>query len=701
VTITEFLSLSKIRESVRKTGTDRWQCLCPAHADNRTKSLCIGVGDDGRILLDCKAGCKVDDVCEALGVKLSDLFPSAIGSTGKRCSPNPSKPKRPYSSIADAGRSIAKRIQAQCSRPVRFTQHWVYHNADGSESFVALRFDYTDGSPDEKPDKTFRPIHLDGRGYVEGDPSGLLPLYGLHSLNESPTVFVVEGEKCVEAARSIGLCATTSAHGANSTNKTDFGPLAGRDVVILPDNDDGGRKYAQEVTAVLTGLRPAAKVKIVELPGLPAKGDIYDWLEMHDASEPSSLRAVIEGLVNDAPAVDASEMTGGPMLQCLADIEPTAIKWLWPGRIPLGRISLLVGRPGEGKSFLTTYMAARVSTGSPWPDGSDCPKGSVILISAEDDPADTIRPRLDAHYADTRRVHLLSTVRRIDDDGEHHDVMFTLHDVAALETALRRHPDCKLVVVDPIGSFLGGRTDAHRDNEVRAILAPVAVLAQRYGVAVLVVAHRRKSSGSMADDLALGSRAFTAIARAVWHLTRDGENKARRLLLPGKNNLAHEGGGLAFTICGEPAAIVWEHDLVTMTADDALATENSPEPKRPGPKPAARDKAAEWLQDMLKNGPMEAGKIKEEAVAAGYAWRTVQRAKDDLGIIPHRHQFGGTWIWRLPVGGACQDVRRQDPENVENLASWHHSDGNDENGVFGKPDVLSCQVDDSGMIEKK
>lgn len=264
------------------------------------------------------------------------------------------------------------------------------------------------------------------------------------------------------------------------------------------------------------------------------------------------LRATVEAMAEAAQDVSpAKTPEPGPVLTCLADVEPRPVSWLWAGRIPLGRITLLVGRPGEGKSFLTTDAAARVTTGTPWPDGSECPKGSVILISAEDDPHDTIRPRLDAHYADARKVHLLSAVRRVDADGQY-ERMITLADLDAIEAALVRLPDCKLIVVDPIGSFLGGRTDAHRDNEVRGVLAPIAALAEKYGPAVLVVAHRRKSPGSIADDLALGSRAFTGIARAVWHLTRDHENKARRLLLPGKNNLAREGDGLAFSIIGDP-----------------------------------------------------------------------------------------------------------------------------------------------------
>jgi len=124
------------------------------------------------------------------------------------------------------------------------------------------------------------------------------------------------------------------------------------------------------------------------------------------------------------------------------------------------------------ESFLTTDMAARITTGTPWPDGSDCPTGSVILVSAEDDPGDTIRPRLDAHNADVRKVHLLSTVRRVGEDGQTYEVLFTLEDVVSLESALKATPDCRLIVVGPvhrssdIRSEVGGGEDAddHSDH---------------------------------------------------------------------------------------------------------------------------------------------------------------------------------------------------------------------------------------------
>jgi putative DNA primase/helicase len=645
------LILSKLPDATSKGAG--WMARCPAHEDQRA-SLSIGVGDDGRALLHCHAGCTPEAVVTALGLKLTDLMPVSSGkpsrSVGARSTIKAKRARRcrkddptVYAIAEDAIAALERKLGAH-------TAAWTFHDAHGEPVGVIVRWDVADG-------KEIRPVSKTAKGWIIGGMPEPRPLYRLPDLLARPDerVYVTEGEKAADAAATIGLLATTSPHGSKSAVKADWTPLAGHEVVILPDNDAAGRRYAKDVVAILAKLEPAPKVKLVDLPELPEKGDIYDWLEEHDALERETLRAIVEGLADDAPIVDRDRVTDGPILTCLADVEPTEIKWLWFQRVPLGRITLLVGMPGEGKSFLTTYMASRVSTGSPWPDGTECPRGSVIFICAEDDPADTIRPRLDAHHADVRRIHLLATVRKGGDKDEAKEVMFTLADVDALETALKRHPDCKLVVVDPIGSFLGGRTDAHRDNEVRGVLAPVAKLAEKYGVAVVVVAHRRKAGGAVADDLALGSRAFTGIARAVWHLTHHPEKKSLKLLLPGKNNLARQNSGLGFTISGNPPAIWWERGEVDMSADDALAADNAAQGKRPGPEPKARNKAAEWLQDFLRDGPMRAGQIKDDVKEAGYAWRTVERAKDDLGIKPYREQFGGAWMWKLPLEGTRQD----------------------------------------------
>jgi hypothetical protein len=371
----------------------------------------------------------------------------------------------------------------------------------------------------------------------------------------------------------------------------------------------------------------AMDTRIIRLKKMPA-----------DAAEMVKMALAAEIFTPPAP---------GPILKCLSDVERKAITWVWQGKIPAGRITLWVGRPGEGKSFASLDVVARITTGSPWPDGSGfAPKGSVILVGAEDDAGDTVGPRCDACGADSSKIHLMTGVRRMAEDGKTWEVAYSLENVAALEEALRRLPDCKMVVIDPIGSVLGGGTDAHRDNEVRAILAPIAALAEKHGAAILMIAHRRKSAGTVADDLALGSRAFTGIARAVWHISRDKQDKRRRLFLPGKNNLAMEGDGLAFSIEGDPPSVCWERDPVQMDADDGLAAEND-EPEKPGPEPKAREAATEWLANLMASGEVAVAKVKEEAKGAGLAWRTIQRAADGLGVVREKNSFGGGWQWRL------------------------------------------------------
>lgn len=416
--------------------------------------------------------------------------------------------------------------------------------------------------------------------------------------------------------------------------------LKRRHVVVVGDDDDAGRRSVDALGAVLAGACASVRTAFPPKPHKDIRALIADG-----GANGEDIARLIDDAQRCTPATDATAAADlpGPVLRCMADVEPREVQWLWPGRVPLGRITLLVGRPGEGKSFLTTDMAARVSTGRTWPDGGPCPDGSVILVSAEDDPHDTIRPRLDAHGADVRRVHLLATVRRRGEGGRLVEAMFTLEDLPALEAALQRHGDCRLIIIDPIGSFIGGGTDSHRDNEVRAVLAPVAQLAERFGPAVLIVAHRRKSSGTIADDLAIGSRAFTGIARAVWHLTRDSEDKRRRLLLSGKNNLASEGTGLAFDIGGIPPAIQWEANPIDMRADDALAAESDS-----GGDGSSLGEATDFLRAELADGRKAGKDVKATAKAAGISSRTLDRARARLGVVVAPDGYRGPWTWALP-----------------------------------------------------
>jgi hypothetical protein len=636
------LLLSKL-SGTRKSGNG-WSARCPAH-DDRRASLSVSTGDDGRVLLKCHAGCNTSAILAAVGLKLADLFPP-------KAVPTPTRNGKP----ATNGRTFAtaKEAIAELERKHgRRSALWAYHDAQGRPVGVVVRWDTPDG-------KTIRPISRHNDGWHIAAMAEPRPLYRLPELLAADRVLVCEGEKCADAARSLGFVATTSAGGSQAASKTDWKPLAGKEVWILPDHDAPGRKYAETVAGILAKLTPAPTVRIVELPGLPEHGDIVDWIDGHgDAAEPDSMRAAIEERAHAVPpwkpAATVTEARGRwePDLVCLADVTPQVVPWLWPGRVPMGRIALLVGRPGAGKSFLTCDITARVSRGEYWPGpGRDrAPLGDTLLICAEDDPADTIRPRLDAAGADCRRIHMLRAVKVLSGDGNERSVAFDLSNVDLIRDALDRLPECKLIVIDPIGSYLGGQVDAHRDNEVRSVLAPLAALAAERRVAVVLVCHTRKALASYADDMTLGSRAFVGLARSVLHLMADQDDEKRKLLLPGKCNLSAPAPGLAFRIVGDPGQLEWEPEpLDGIRADDVVAPKESTETKR-GPEPTTRNSAAEWLAELLKDGPMPVADIRTQAKAADVSWRTIRRASEDLGIVPRKRSFADGWEWALPEGG--------------------------------------------------
>jgi hypothetical protein len=288
----------------KKTGKG-WTARCPAH-DDRNPSLSIGEVEGGKVLMKCHAGCRVEDILAAVGLTMGDLFPAGNGNGLFRpalqsTSMKPSKPRnqgRSYPSLEAA-------IKAQ--EPSTGGYHagtWRYYRADGEETFAVARFNI-DGPPesDGKAEKTFRPFHRTSRGWASGDPEGLLPLYRLPDLSEASRVYVVEGEKAADAARSIELAGTTSGHGAQSAARADWSPLAGKEVIILPDNDVPGFKYAEDVAAILHRLSSPARVKIVELPDLPDHGDIVEFLETRDAHSAEEVRAEVEALADQSEVI--------------------------------------------------------------------------------------------------------------------------------------------------------------------------------------------------------------------------------------------------------------------------------------------------------------------------------------------------------------------------------------------------------------
>ena len=332
----------------------------------------------------------------------------------------------------------------------------------------------------------------------------------------------------------------------------------------------------------------------------------------------------------------------GAVMRCFADIEPETLKWLWPARIPLGKLTLLIGDPGLGKSLLTLDISARISRGGTFPDGATCEMGSVLLLSAEDDVADTVRPRLDVAGANVCRVHTLEAVRVALTDGSITEKSFSLEsDITALDMALREHPDVRLVVINPISAYLGG-TDSHVNSEVRGLLSPLAALASKYEVAVVCVTHLRKSAGP-AVHRAIGSIGFAAAARASWAVGADPSDAGRRLFLPVKQNLAPDTGGLSFRIESREGlpGIAWDSTVVTASANDVLNVLDDDDH-------SARRDAESWLRDFLADGPAIAGDAIQAAGRDGIPKTTLRRAALSLGVSTRKTGGrGGRWEWSL------------------------------------------------------
>ena len=268
------LLLSKL-PNVKKSRKG-WSAQCPAHED-RKPSLSITEGDDGRALVKCHAGCTAKEVCSAVGLKLADLMPAdslavSTPTQSRRTSKSGQSRRRDSGKPAKTYKTGKRAIQALERKHGKRSAFWTYHNADGEPVGVIARWDTAAG-------KEIRPVARCGDRWTIGGMPEPRPLYRLPDLASADRVYITEGEKAAEAARAIGLAATTSAHGSQCADKTDWSPLAGKECVILPDHDEPGREYADTVAAILAQLTPPAVVRVVELPDLPDHGDMADWVE--------------------------------------------------------------------------------------------------------------------------------------------------------------------------------------------------------------------------------------------------------------------------------------------------------------------------------------------------------------------------------------------------------------------------------------
>ena len=420
--------------SAKPAGKGQWSAPCPAH-DDSSPSLSIGF-KNGAIGLTCHAGCSVDAICKTVGIKVADLG-GRQRATKPAAKPKPltlSVPPLSDAELAEA-RTAAGKLGPHKLTGYRLKSLFPYRTAKGDVWCYRARYDNTSG------EKRILPFHWNGADWVKGEPRaprGGKPLYCLpETLATDGPVFVVEGEKCVDALRALGLAATTSG-GAKSAGKADWSPLAGRNCIIWPDNDEPGDGYAADAGEALAALGCA--VTCIDLESLDLPGDGYDaadWLQDNPKAKARDVLAL--------PTVALRGSEPEVTLIRAADVQAKPVDWLWEGWLARSMLHILAGDGGTGKTTLALSLAAAVSQGGRLPDGTKSAQGNVLFWTGEDALAEVLIPRLQEAGADMTRVFFVRDVG----EGRERRAFDPATDVYALEQQARRIGGVALVVVDP------------------------------------------------------------------------------------------------------------------------------------------------------------------------------------------------------------------------------------------------------------
>lgn len=316
------------------------------------------------------------------------------------------------------------------------------------------------------------------------------------------------------------------------------------------------------------------------------------------------------------------------------NLQHTTLEWLWPRYLARGKLALLDGDPAMGKSVLTIDLIARLSRGGPLPDGSTLEKPiSSLLLSAEDDPADTIRPRAEAAGVDPDRLVVPNFDGRIPQFP---------NELAELE-ALIREKAIGFVVIDPLMAFLPPGVAANLDQCVRRAFNPLAGLASRTGCAILFIRHLVKRGAPRAVRRGQGSMGILAAMRTGFLAAPHPTDSSARVLAVTKSNMGNHPPSLFYRIVSSPVGqpiIEWD-GATKLTADEAC--------QDPAICVRPRDRASDWLKRELAAGPRKASELRAAAAACGIPERTLERAKKELNIESHRHwkdkELRGEWYW--------------------------------------------------------
>ena len=316
----------------------------------------------------------------------------------------------------------------------------------------------------------------------------------------------------------------------------------------------------------------------------------------------------------------------------MSDIQPEQVQWLWYPYIPLGKLTVIQGDPGEGKTTFVLAMIAALTKGEALPEREPLDPVNILYQTAEDGLADTIRPRLDALGADCSRVLVIDESKR---------------ELSLSDERIRQAMEetgANLLVLDPLQAYLGAEVDMHRANEVRPILKRLGSVAEQMGCAVVLIRHLNKMQGQKSGHRGMGSVDFQAAARSVLLVGRTKEDPQLRIVVPDKSSLAPEGESIAFALDPEQG-FQWK-GYCAYNAEELLGGSTKQVQTK-------TMQAEETLRNLLDK-PAPAEEILRRITAAGISERTLMTAKKNLGVLSEKR--GGQWFWRLPSGQGCKDV---------------------------------------------
>lgn len=612
---------------VKQTKSNEWMAICsgPGHKDNK-QSLHITEKNDGTVLLKCHAGCRNQDIMDALGLQMRALFP-----------PKQSQPSGAhyYEYRNETGKLIYRTVR-------RYPKGFYQQRSDGQGGWIS-----------NLNEITALPYRL---------PELII------GIAEDRTVLIVEGEKDADNLTRQGFVATTNHGGAGkwAEHHSKYFP-SGTQVVILPDNDLPGMRHAESVAKQLT--LKGCKVKIVALPDLPEKGDISDWLAKGGTKEQ------LEQIIADTLECSINPKTlSNVKVTPLSEVETVKTFWIWlQGRLALNHVTLLAGDPGQGKSYFGINLAAAISQGKGLPvienerllfRSGDINGSQKVLILAYEDDSATIKERAIQAGAYLDNILILEGTK--DHKGDCQPI--TAESIHVLRETIETLKPA-LVIVDPIQAYTGSRTDIHRANEVQSVMAGLTSIARDYECAVLVIAHMNKSSAQgNALYRVIGSIAFVGAVRTAILMARDHKDKDIRHLVWIKSNLAKEPEALKATIDHSNGGWRW----IGPSNADATELLAPPIPNRNERNQTTY--AENFLLEILADGPLSTNEILKTAEKSGLSQRTIERAKSKLGIKSFRENTSWKWILNSPTAQDRQVCQIQKVGGVSNIGGLDWSD---------------------------